>query len=404
MKQVLLSDVCEINPRMDLGISDDAECSFVPMEYVDDISGTIANTSIRRVGDVKKGYTFFKNDDVIFAKITPCMENGKCAIGKNLKNGIAFGSTEYHVIRAKEEVIPEWVYYYLRQEHVRQSATHWFRGTAGQQRVPATFLEELKLPLPPLTEQKRIASLLRRADRLRTLRQAAHELGESLLQSVFLEMFGDPGINPKNWEILPISDLLSKTRNGLQTGPFGSSLKRHEYVSEGIPVWGINNLGENRFIEDDPLYITEEKFQQLQNYTVEKGDIFISRAGTVGRMCVAYPSVSPSIIGTNLVRISLDFKIINPEYFTALFSYFGSRFASLKMTDDENAYSFINPSILRTMRIPVPPLSPQEEFAGVVRRVESLRGRMSEAGRQVEGLFESLLVQSFQVSNKRKFL
>ncbi|HXD11597.1 MAG TPA: hypothetical protein VN653_16145, partial [Anaerolineales bacterium] len=116
-----------------------------------------------------------------------------------------------------------------------------------------------------------------------------------------------------------------------------------------------------------------------------------------GRMCVAYPSVSPSIIGTNLVRISLDFEIINPEYFTALFSYFGSRFASLKMTDDENAYSFINPSILRTMRIPVPPLSLQEEFAGVVRRVEGLRGRMAESTRQVEGLFESLLAEAFEV-------
>ena len=188
MKQVLLSDVCEINPRIDSGISDDAECSFVPMEYVDDVSGTIANTSIRRVGDVKKGYTFFKNDDVIFAKITPCMENGKCAIGKNLKNGIAFGSTEYHVVRAKEEIIPEWIYHFLRQEKVRQQAKGWFRGTAGQQRVPATFLEELKIPLPPLTEQKRIASLLARADRLRHLRRTAHELGESLLQSVFLEM------------------------------------------------------------------------------------------------------------------------------------------------------------------------------------------------------------------------
>ena len=188
MKQVLLSDVCEINPRIDSGISDDAECSFVPMEYVDEVSGAIANTSVRRVGDVKKGYTFFKNDDVIFAKITPCMENGKCAIGKNLKNGIAFGSTEYHVVRAKEEIIPEWIYHFLRQEKVRQQATGWFRGTAGQQRVPASFLEELKLPLPPLTEQKRIASLLARADRLRQLRRTAHDLGDALLQSVFLEM------------------------------------------------------------------------------------------------------------------------------------------------------------------------------------------------------------------------
>jgi type I restriction enzyme S subunit len=300
------------------------------------------------------------------------------------------------VLRPRPDLLdPLYFRYALESEFVQKQFEMEQQGVA-QVGIYLETLNEIQLPLPPLTEQKRIASLLRRADRLRQLRRTAHDLGNALLQSVFLEIFGDPGINPKKWDILPIEDLLSKTRNGLQTGPFGSSLKRHEYVSEGIPVWGINNLGENRFIEDEPLYITADKFRQMKNYTVENGDIFVSRAGTVGRMCVAYPSVNPSIIGTNLVRISLDFSIMHPEYFTAMFSYFGSRFASLKMTDDDNAYSFINPSILRSMTIPVPPLSLQEEFAGVVRRVEGLRGRMSEAERQVEGLFESVLSETFQ--------
>ena len=100
MKIALLGNTCEINPSVDTDIQDDVNCSFVPMEYVDDLSGTITRSDTRRVSSVKKGYTFFRDGDVIFAKITPCMENGKCALAKNLTNGIAFGSTEFHVVRA----------------------------------------------------------------------------------------------------------------------------------------------------------------------------------------------------------------------------------------------------------------------------------------------------------------
>src|SRR5437773_1315321 len=133
-------------------------------------------------------------------------------------------------------------------------------------------------------------------------------------------MFGDPMMNPKGWPARVIEETLSKKRAGIRTGPFGSSLKRHEYVDEGIPVWGINNVRINEFVEGGPLYITQEKYRDLTNYTVQPGDILISRAGTVGRMCVAQPSYKASIIGTNLIRVALDFSAILPEYFTALFS------------------------------------------------------------------------------------
>jgi len=393
MKQVLLSDVCEINPRMDSGISDDAECSFVPMEYVDDISGIIANTSIRRVGDVKKGYTFFKNDDVIFAKITPCMENGKCAIGKNLKNGIAFGSTEYHVIRAKEEIIPEWIYHYLRQEHIRQSATHWFRGTAGQQRVPATFLEELKIPLPPLTEQKRIASLLARADRLRTLRRTAHKLGESLLQSVFLEMFY---YTETKWEQSLVEDLAKKKNNAIRTGPFGSQLLHSEFTETGdVLVLGIDNAVQNEFSWGKPRYITQEKYQELKRYTVYPGDLIITIMATNGRVAVVPDNIPLAINTKHLCCITLEQKVCLPKFLQACLLYHPAVLKQMGGSERGAVMPGLNMEIIKNLVVPVPPLNLQEEFAGVVARVESLRGRMSEAGRQVEGLFESLLSESF---------
>jgi len=169
------------------------------MEYIDDRSGIISKKSVRRLKEVENGYTHFQDKDILFAKITPCMENGKCAIAKNLINGIGFGSTEFHVIRAREQILPEWVYYYLRQESTRKKAELNMTGSAGQKRVPSSFLEEVLIPLPPLPEQKRIAAILEKADRLRRQRHYALELSDTYLQTVFLEMFGDPVTNPKGW-------------------------------------------------------------------------------------------------------------------------------------------------------------------------------------------------------------
>lgn len=93
-----LESVCEINPRMTNTNGDDFDVTFVPMSAVDDVEGGIVSPEIRKYSEVRKGYTYFKNGDVLFAKITPCMENGKAAVARNLTNDTGFGSTEFHVI------------------------------------------------------------------------------------------------------------------------------------------------------------------------------------------------------------------------------------------------------------------------------------------------------------------
>jgi type I restriction enzyme, S subunit len=391
MKQVLLSDVCEINPRIDSGISDDAECSFVPMEYVDEVSGAIANTSVRRVGDVKKGYTFFKNDDVIFAKITPCMENGKCAIGKNLKNGIAFGSTEYHVVRAKEEIIPEWIYHFLRQEKVRQQATGWFRGTAGQQRVPASFLEELKIPLPPLTEQKRIASLLARADRLRQLRRTAHDLGDALLQSVFLEMFGEPSVNDKGWDVVKLSEAFAIKP---QIGTPNPAHNGGKYL-----VVRVGEIGSKKVDLESSQRITLDG-KELERFRLKTGDFLLARAigseDHLGKASILQDINEVVVFDSHVMRLRFDPKIMLPVFFWHWLKSDGGRARFMQRAGRTAVQFNVNTEQIADINIPLPPLSLQEEFAGVVARVESLRGRMGESARQVEGLFESLLSEVFQ--------
>ena len=108
MRMARLGDVCQINPRLprDHGLSDESEVSFVPMAAVDEVSGSIVSAAIRPFGEVKKGYTSFSDGDVLFAKITPCMENGKAALAAGLVSGRGFGSTEFHVLRAGPAVLP----------------------------------------------------------------------------------------------------------------------------------------------------------------------------------------------------------------------------------------------------------------------------------------------------------
>jgi type I restriction enzyme S subunit len=157
-----LGEICVINPpkKEVKDFSDDLEVSFVPMSFVDDREGAIKKQEIKKLAEVRRGYTYFKENDVLFAKITPCMENGKAAIAKNLKNGLGFGSTEFHVIRPNENILPEFIFYYIRQPFFRGEAASKMSGTAGQLRVPKRFLEDYEIPLPPIEEQKKIVKLL----------------------------------------------------------------------------------------------------------------------------------------------------------------------------------------------------------------------------------------------------
>ena len=161
-KWVQLGDICELNPKRPvLDRTDNKLTTFVQMSAVDARSGSIARPEVRPYTEIKKGYTYFAEGDVLFAKITPCMQNGKHAIATALIDGIGFGSTEFHVVRPSANIIAEWIHGYLRQPSVLVSATAHFTGAVGQQRVPDDYIASLKIPLPSLPEQKRIAAVLK---------------------------------------------------------------------------------------------------------------------------------------------------------------------------------------------------------------------------------------------------
>ncbi len=208
IQTVALEQIADINPRPPKELADDDLVSFVPMAAISE-DGQIAASDERMAREVRKGFTYFKRGDFLLAKITPCFENGKAALTSILPHEHGFGSTEFHVIRAHCDIADaKYLSYLLRSNEFRFLGEHSMYGAAGQQRISLDFIKQYPVFLPPLKEQRRIAAILDKADAIRRKRQRAIELTETFLRSVFLDMFGDPVTNPKDFKIGRIGDLL----------------------------------------------------------------------------------------------------------------------------------------------------------------------------------------------------
>lgn len=186
-----IKNLVYVNPRTELSHLDfDDEMTFIPMKCVSDDYGEIITQLKGKKGN-SKGYTKFQNGDLIWARITPCMQNGKSAIVSDLMNGAGYGSTEYHILRKKTtNFLIDFLYHLLRTKAVRQDAVNHFTGSAGQQRVPKTYLENLLVPLPPLNIQKNIVThITELKDQIKILRTQAQANRESAIVEFEGEIF-----------------------------------------------------------------------------------------------------------------------------------------------------------------------------------------------------------------------
>ena len=185
----VVTDVAEVNPSVSVaGLQNDAEVSFLSMPDVGE-NGKVINPQVRELGEVKSGFTRFEDNDVLFAKITPCMQNGKGAFATNLKSGIGFGSTEFHVLRANEDGDAEFIYHVSLSPELRTKAIAFFSGSAGQQRVSKDFFDRYELDLPPKPEQRKIARILTTLDNLIEKTEALIAKYQSIKQGMMHDLF-----------------------------------------------------------------------------------------------------------------------------------------------------------------------------------------------------------------------
>ncbi len=305
-----LEQLCDFNPRHNSLIDRQTAVSFVPMPAVCAQEGIILPHETRLLEEVWKGYTHFQDSDVIFAKITPCMENGKIAVVSGLHNGLACGSTEFHVLRSLGTVLPEYLWRFIRQVNFRIEAERHMTGAVGQLRVPVQFLKEINLPLPPLNEQRRIVakleSLFTRSRRAREELERIPKLCDRYKQAVLAAAFrGDltadwrekSGRLREKWEDKPFDALISSYQNGLS--------KRAGNDGKETTVLRLSDINDFKPNLHNPRKIKLTN-QEAEKYALQKGDILVVRVNG-----------SKDIVG-RLILISEELNVAYCDHFIRL--------------------------------------------------------------------------------------
>lgn len=320
------------------------------------------------------------------------------SLAKEFRVGVTTKTVTFNqdlkAIEPFDDVDSRYLAHFLRASEQR-ILLHVDSAAHGTRKLKTDLIEGFPVPLPFPEEQKRIAAVLDAADALRTKRREALGQLDILIQSTFFDMFGDPVTNPKNFPINVIADFYANKQEGTRCGPFGSALKKSELVVSGIPVWNMDNIdASGRMVLPFRMFITKDKYRELDAYSVQDGDVIISRAGTVGKMCVANPGCAESIISTNLIRVRFGAELL-PIYFVSLMTYCKGRVGRLK-TGPDGAFTHMSTGILGTLRFPYPPLRLQRRFACFVERVEQQKELQRKQLKELNTLFASLQSRAFR--------
>jgi type I restriction enzyme S subunit len=400
---VRLGEVCIINPRRPrIQREPNTPTTFIPMSAIDDESGTIVAAEERPFEQVRKGYTYFEENDILFAKITPCMENGKAAIARGLLDGIGFGSTEFHVLRPNSSVVPEWIWLFVRREQFREDAKRSFRGGVGQQRVPQEFLEWYLIPLPPLEEQRRIVArveeLMSRIREAKRLRQEAKEEAERLWQSILSETFPKPGSElPKGWRWVRLGDVC-EYRTGIW-GPEASD------PTQGFPIIRSTEI-EGLLIRPQTASVRMVRRGQVDAYKLETGDILINKSSGSPHL-VGWPAIFEDprdgkiyLFSNFMLRLRADRRTLEPWFLLYYLHSPTARSIYLGAQDTTSGLRNLRVREFMVQPIPLPPLEEQRRivayFQDVQGKIRALKEVQAQTEAELKRLEQAILDKAFR--------
>ena len=413
VRYVPLSEVVEFNPRFGKDeLHDDSLASFIPMKCVEEESGRFESLEDRKVAEVRKGYTPFRDGDVIFAKVTPCMENGKAAVLKGLTNGVGFGSTEFFALRPRKDLEPKYLLHYILQSNFRREAARNMTGAVGLRRVPKSYLERQSIPLPSLPEQRRIvaeiekqftrleagvAALQRVQANLKRYRSAvlkaacegrfAPTEGENL---PLLENYGPPNVLPRAWRwvtVVGICEQVVDCHN--KTAP---------YTESGIPLVRTTNIRDGKIDLAETRFVDQPTYEFWSRRCKPKpGDVLFTREAPMGEAGIIPDGVT-LCMGQRIMLLRASPMILNRYLLTALLT--PGLIERITQTAVGSGVKHLRVRDVESLPIPLPPLSEQTRIVAEVDRrlsvVDELQAVVSVNLQRVTRLRQAILEKAFR--------
>ncbi len=291
----------------------------------------------------------------------------------------------------RDNVDPDFFYHFLGS---KAAYAEFERRAAGAtvKNLNIGLVNSVKVPLPPLSEQRRIAMILDNADELRAKRRTALVRLDELTQSIFLDMFGDPAVNPRHWHCKRLGDLARK----FSDGPFGSNLKSEHYVEHGVRVIRLQNIGVGEFIDTDTAYISEQHFASLKKHECVPGDVLVGTLGDPNlRACIQPDSLPVALNKADCVQVRVDEKMATSAFVCALLNQPSVERMAQGLMHGQTRVR-ISMGRLRDLQVPVPPIGLQREFSRRVSAVEQVKARSKESFREFDALFASLQHRAFR--------
>jgi len=313
---------------------------------------------------------------------------GKIAFaGKDLFTNEAIVGLE---IKDKAILHPDYLYYILKNTPLVGSNNAAMGSTLNKE-----SLRIINIPIPErLSDQLYIANILTQAENLIAQRKESIRLMDEFLKSAFLEMFGDNTKDDRSWKKIGLVEVCSN-KNDIKCGPFGTQLGKSEYQIDGIPVWGIPQINSQfKILPKD--FVTETKALELEDYSVIPFDIVMSRKGNVGK-CSLFPEVlSKGIIHSDVLRIRTDKAKMLPVFLLFQLKFSKHVETQINAVSKGAIMAGINVGKLKHIKIHLPPIVLQTQFAQIVEKTEALKNQYQQSLQEIENLYGSLSQRAFK--------
>jgi len=339
-------------------------CFYVGLEHLDS-DGRISAVKVQP-GELKSQKFAFGPEHILFGKLRPYLRK----IARPGFEGIC--STDIVPILTGPDIDRDYLYHQLRSPRLVAFANSRTSGANLPRLNPASLLD-LPIVLPPLAEQRRVAAVLDRVERVRGKTATRKRLIRSLREAVFVSMFGDPVQNGRGWGTVTLGEL-APAPGAIVDGPFGSSLRPDRYVEAGVRVIRNFNIKDDHFDDSEFKYVSKDTYKELARSDVRPGDILLSSKGTVGNVCVMPPLPGTALLSASgTVRIRLGGESpVRPQFLSSQMVTRTFR-AYLKTFEAGTNQRYLNLTRVRAVQIICPPLALQDQFLRVQGMLHEVR-------------------------------